>query len=388
MTWILDLRSIIHYARSLSNKTYKLDYLATQNRDVRNFLGGNVMKNGVAKTIASKIPINESTTSSMEHVIDVFEFASNVSKQKDKIRLMKTISLDEADREFVLTCLYGSLKLGLKIPLPDPVFGETIKPQLCGTGIEFNPSEYIIEEKFDGVRCIASNDNGNIVLQSRNGKILDIPFIKKSLKNCIQPGVTIDGEIISLDGQFQSIDRKSENLIYVVFDIPFIKYQSTLYGLNDRKVFVDLYVTQNKNIKISPILDLKNHKEIDYWIEASGAEGIVAKDPESYYSYNDRKNWIKYKKFLDMSCHVVGYTDGAGRRKGKIGAINVIPDGLNDITKVGSGFTDEMLDKMKSLIDDNNDVIVDVKYQNITDDNKSLRFPVFLRIRKVNGDEI
>jgi ATP-dependent DNA ligase len=28
-----------------------------------------------------------------------------------------------------------------------------IKPQLCRTGIKFDPKKYIIEEKFDGIVC-------------------------------------------------------------------------------------------------------------------------------------------------------------------------------------------------------------------------------------------
>jgi len=388
VTTIEELKDIIDHTRSLSNRDEKIKYLDQQNRDILNFLSGNIKKDGIAKAIANEISISSKSISDMEDIILKFEEASITSRRKDKIRYMKSIRLTKDDCEFILTCLYGSLKIGVKIPLPDPIFGETIKPMLCGTGVEFNVNEYIIEKKFDGIRCVATNNNGVITLQSRNGKTLNVPIISKFLKESIPSGVTVDGEIVALDGQFQSLNRKSNNLIYQIFDILFFEYQPAIYDLNIRKIFLDHYITENKYIKISQELDLKSMDEINNWITKTGSEGIVAKDPNSLYIYNDRKNWIKVKHFLDISCEVIGYTDGEGRRSGTIGAINVIPDGFTEITKVGSGFTDTDLDEMKQLIDGNKKITVDVKYQEFTDDNKSLRFPIFLRIREIDGVEI
>jgi ATP-dependent DNA ligase len=190
MTTISELRNIIEYTRSLNSRDEKLSYLYTQDRDVH-FLAGNIRKDGIAKAIASEISIVNESKISMEQIINTFNVATNLSKRKDKINLMKSILLTEEDRDFVLEILFGSSKLGLKIPVPDPIFGETIKVQLCGTGIEFDPSEMIIETKWDGIRCIASNNNGIITLQSRNGKVLNIPVIVKALKNILPPGTTI-----------------------------------------------------------------------------------------------------------------------------------------------------------------------------------------------------
>lgn len=398
MTTITQLREIIDTVRDLPNKKEKLEYLNTLDRDILNFLAGNIKKDGIAKAIASEIPITtmdiiDSTT--MEGIVNQFNAASNLSRKKDKIRQMKYIIVSPEDRDLVLVILYGSLKLGLKIPIPEPEFGETIKPQLCGTGIKFDPKKYIIEEKFDGIRCIATKNNSVITLQSRNGKILNIPNISNYLIHCIPNGCIIDGEIIASDGQFESLNRKSDNLIYMIFDIIFnVNYD--IIDHKSEKINDPLYIrlmqlkdiiNETDHIKISQPLDLNSIEEIDNWIVKTGAEGIVAKNPNSTYTYGDRKDWIKYKHFQDCTCTVINYTEGTGKREGIMGAINVIPDGHDQITKVGSGFTDNQLIEMKQLIDNGEKVMVDVKFQNWTSDG-CLRFPIFLRIRTINDNEI
>jgi ATP-dependent DNA ligase len=140
----------------------KESYLKQQDCAVLNFLGANIKKDGLAKKTAETIPISIKSKSSMGDIVSVFAEASQLSGKKDKVRLMHTIILNADDREFVITTLFGSLKLGLKIQLPEPAFGEVIKPMLCGTK-EFNPSNMIVEQKFDGIRCISSNNNGEII---------------------------------------------------------------------------------------------------------------------------------------------------------------------------------------------------------------------------------
>ena len=388
MTSITQLQRIVEHVRSLTSRDEKIEYLKSQDRDTLNFLGGNITKDGVAKTTASKIRSMEldESISDIEQIVGVFKTISKYSRKKDKIRELNTIFVTQEDRKFILTCLFGSLKLGVKIPIPDPIFGETIHPQLCGTGIDINPNKNIIEEKFDGIRCLASNNNGEIILQSRNGKILDVPIIKRSLKNVLPIGATTDGEIIATDGKFESLDRKSNNLIYRIFDIIFIDYKKIKYELVIRKETIYEYIRENEYVQISQELNLNSMEDIDNWIVKTGAEGIISKDPNSLYKYNDRKMWIKYKLFKECTATVIDYTEGEGRRSGGIGAINVIPENMTEITKVGSGFNDEQLIEMKQLIDDDKNITVNIKYQNLTNDG-CLRFPIFLGIRSINNKE-
>ena len=389
MTTINEIQGIVEHTRSLSNKKDKLEYLKSLDRDVLNFLSGNIKKDGIAKAIASEIPRHNTTFSDsiMEDVILSFKDASLYSRKRDKIRMIRMINLIEKDRELVLTILYGSLKLGLKIPIPEPEFGDIIKPQLCGTGIEFDPKTWIIEEKFDGIRCIATNNNGKITLQSRNGKVLNVPIIARSLLDVLPSGCTVDGEIVDQSGDFQKLDRKSDTLVYQIFDIIFVGKKPIIDSLlKDRLIILKNSIIENNHVKISQPLNLNSIEEIDSWITETGAEGIVAKFYDEPYIYNGRKNFIKYKLFKECTAKVIGYNMGEGRRKNTIGAINIIPENSNVITKCGSGFNDSDLDYMKEIIDNGDDILVNIKFQNLTTDG-CLRFPIFLEIRSINGKE-
>jgi ATP-dependent DNA ligase len=233
-----------------------------------------------------------------------------------------------------------------------------------------------------------SNNNGEIILQSRNGKLLDVPIIERSLMSILPDGTSVDGEVVAMDGEFQSLDRKGDNLVYQIYDILFKNEKSIIdLSLKDRLVELNKTIIENKHVKISKELNLNTMEEIDAWILETGAEGIVAKDQKSKYKYGDRKCWMKYKLFLECSAQVISYNEGEGRRAGTVGAINVIPEGLQAITKCGSGFNNEQLDEMKLLIDQGKDIIVNVKHFGITNDG-CLRFPIFMNIRSVNGSEL
>ncbi len=320
----------------------------------------------------------------MERIVIGFKSASGYSGKLDKARIMKSLILSPEDRNFVLTALYGSLKLGISVPVPAPGFGETIRPQLCGTDVEFNAREYLIEEKFDGIRCVAMNVDGKARLYTRNGKPIDAAAVSKELTDSIPEGFVIDGELVALDGDFQSMKRHSDEIVYRVFDVPFFEHRSiTGLKLFGRRTILEETLHSTDHIQISPILPLSTMEDINKWIDRNGAEGVVAKDPGSMYTYGGRKDWIKVKKWNDITCKVVGFTPGTGKRDrdDMIGAISVIPEGSNIITHVGSGFSDFDLVQMRQLLRENKNITVDIKYQNWTTD-RCLRFPVFLRIRE------
>jgi ATP-dependent DNA ligase len=338
----------------------------------------------IGKVIASEIPISIITEDTMERIVMDFNFASGYSGRNDRIGIMQQLILSKEDRAFVLECLYGNLKLGISIQIPDPVFGEPIRPQLCGTGIEFNAKEYIIEEKFDGHRCVGINDDGKVKLYTRGGKPLIAEAITAELADAIPPGFVIDGELVAMSGEFQDLKRHEDEIEYHVFDIPFhMNNDITGIPLHARRIILEECLHETNRIQISPILHLANMQDIDQWIERNNAEGIVAKDPESPYLYGGRKDWIKVKPWLDVTCQVTGFTQGTGKRSGDnlLGAIEVIPVGSQVKTLVGTGFSDSDLVQMRQLLQENKNITVDIKYQNWTKDG-CLRFPVFLRIRE------
>jgi len=85
-------------------------------------------------------------------------------------------------------------------------------------------------------------------------------------------------------------------------------------------------------------------------------EGIVAKLGDSTYQPGRRsRSWIKIKNFRDLEVAVIGWIPGSGRREGTIGSlILAVPDGNGGLTyagKVGTGFTDAILDQLMAALE-------------------------------------
>ena len=87
---------------------------------------------------------------------------------------------------------------------------------------------------------------------------------------------------------------------------------------------------------------MENFKNFNKDSIIKGYEGIMIKDPESFYECKRSTTWLKSKPFIEISLEVKDYEEGTGRNAGKLGAI--IAEGKDDDkyfkTNVGSGFTD------------------------------------------------
>jgi bifunctional non-homologous end joining protein LigD len=184
--------------------------------------------------------------------------------------------------------------------------------------------------------------------------------------------VILDGEVVALDDKgrpsFEEIQQRmgltSESEIrrkmkevpvhYMVFD---------LMWLDGHSLLTEHYVGRRKKLEA---LKLKGAS----WqtppyekgggpamLEASrkaGLEGIMAKKLDSPYEPGRRSGaWQKIKNRLGQELVIAGWLDGEGKRRGYPGALLVGFYDKNDLVyagKVGTGFTDQMLDKLKALL--------------------------------------
>ena len=53
----------------------------------------------------------------------------------------------------------------------------------------------------------------------------------------------------------------------------------------------------------------------------SGGEGIMLNDPDAMYEGKRSNGLLKYKPSFDMEAKIIGYKDGTGKYKGKLGAL-------------------------------------------------------------------
>lgn len=306
-----------------------------------------------------------------------------------------------------------------------------IKPMLASpTDKAFDSKNWVFEIKWDGVRAILFKNKKNIMIQSRNGNDITkrypeiVNAARISLRSC--GSAVIDGEIVILnekgvpdfhihqhriniqDSRAIKVLSKQSPATYYVFDMLYKESKSLKeFGYLERRAILSRALEVNEYIKISDYIDEKG-KEILRSSKELKLEGIVAKFKNSIYREGTRsKDWLKIKNTKTQDCIIIGYTKGEGARVNYFGSLVLavycpIQQKLKFVGHVGTGFDDETLDLLSSILNKNeNDsmpidrlpyinreitwlnpvLVVEVKFTNWTKDG-ILRAPVFIRLRE------
>ena len=109
-----------------------------------------------------------------------------------------------------------------------------------------------------------------------------------------------------------------------------------------------------------------------------GYEGAMIKDLDAPYKFGRGYGVMKFKSFHDVDLIIEGFEEGAGKHSGRLGAINVIYNGVH--VKVGSGFSDDLREAMWEDPENFLGRMAEIRYQEVTPDG-SLRFPTFVCFR-------
>lgn len=264
----------------------------------------------------------------------------------------------------------------------------------------------ITEIKWDGYRAIASLENGRAILRSRNGLEIDgYGAIKEAIESLPMDDTILDGELMV--GMFG--DRKSQEskAVFRVFDMLHIedwKSQTCLANLTTRKerlfqtldidqIFPETFrqlhswsldMAQDFLIIPSAHLVAYNQDELmGYYEEAIslGHEGLMLKNPQSFYKWDRGWDWLKLKPVKDVDLKIIGtYLGEAGKEfEHCLGGLIVDFNGVE--VGVGSGFSkqqrEDFWNKREFLVGKT----VEVRYTEVTPDG-SLRFPRFVRFRE------
>lgn len=232
-----------------------------------------------------------------------------------------------------------------------------------------------MSEKLDGVRAYW---NGKQFV-SRQGNLFHAPdwFVEHL------PATPLDGELWLARKAFQrtvSIVRRQDKsdhwkeLSFLVFDAP-----AANGGFEDRVKFLRdcLAKCKGKHVQLHPHELCRNvdhlKKELGR-VEALGGEGLMLRQPGSKYEAGRSMSLLKVKTFHDAEARVLQHLPGAGRHKGRLGALLVeLPDGTQ--FSVGTGFSDAQRSNPPPV-----GSTITFRYQELTD-RGAPRFPSFVRIR-------
>lgn len=298
----------------------------------------------------------------------------------------------------------------------------------------------ICESKYDGIRAQMHKSGQQIRLFSRKlseitdafpelaNAAVNVKLLSSTLLSNID--FILDGEVIVFQNgkplHFQELQKRLRKknlteqimtetpLVYVVFDIMYFNGESLIKkSIRERKE-----ILSNISFKepiINSIYKLANsEEEIIAMFEKSrdmGHEGLVLKDPDSYYHPGKRgRYWVKLKKELDtMDAVIVIAEYGHGKRAGVLSdyTFAVRDDDSSSVSKLRtigkaySGLTDdeilETTKKLQSIIikDEGTritvrpEIILEVAFDSIQKSNRhdsgfALRFP---RIKNIREDK-
>ena len=279
----------------------------------------------------------------------------------------------------------------------------------------------ILEIKLDGVRAISIlYPSGKVDIFSRNGKELHNfdhlkDILKESIKDKkIKAPTVLDGEIISDNFQnlMKQIHRKitvqnSDASLYLFDILPFEDFEKGFYKVSYSRRSEELiewynsFIVDKKKIQIidKKSVDLDNvggkelFKQFNKDSIVKGYEGIMIKDPDSFYECKRSTTWLKSKPFIEISLKVTDFEEGTGRNTGRLGAIIAEGEDEGKFFKinVGSGFTDEQRLQYWGGKKDLIGQIVEVRADSISKSQDgsywSLRFPRFKTFRGLEKNE-
>jgi DNA ligase-1 len=252
----------------------------------------------------------------------------------------------------------------------------------------FKEANWIVEPKYDGMRCVAIKRDGVVTFKSRNDKeVFNVDIIKQELESLPVNNIVLDGELLSSNWNdtisivhTQTVHPNKDTLKFYVFDTLLVsdldskKLNETLLNRKSRiKEVVSEHIIEVPYYLIETYIQLK--KLYSGFLE-QGFEGVVLKDTLSKYEQKRSKKWLKLKPEQTYDLEVIGVIEGLGRHVSRLGALICLHHGIK--IKVGSGFTDEQRDKFW-----NTKIVgktIEVKCQEETK-NGYLRFPVFVRVR-------
>jgi DNA ligase-1 len=272
--------------------------------------------------------------------------------------------------------------------------GEPIRPMLAerlsssAEILEKLGGKCIAEYKYDGERIQAHKKKDEVILFSRRlENITDqypdgVEYVRKHVR---AKEAIVEAEAVAVDPEtgemkpFQELMHRRRKygikeameehpITLFMFDVLYVDGKDlTLQPYPVRHKHLENVIEQTDNVKVAESIIAEDPEQLELFFEKtveSGSEGIMCKsmNQDSVYQAGARGwLWIKYKRDYKsemtdtVDLVVVGAFHGRGKRAGTYGAFLLAAydpdkDTFETVTKVGTGFTDEDLEKLPKML--------------------------------------
>lgn len=256
---------------------------------------------------------------------------------------------------------------------PPPVQLASVYEQGAAVAI----SDYLVSEKYDGVRAIWTGKQ----LMTRNGNRIHAPvWFTDPL-----PDVWLDGELWTRRQDFSAVssivraaipnDDLWRQVSYMVFDMPDTQLPFEQRYINYSNLIETLNVEHIKAVKqqrFDSSQALSTHLQR---LTTEGAEGLMLHLATARHVAGRSDALLKLKPYFDDEAVVIGHSPGKGKYTGMLGALRVRNRQGVEFS-VGTGFTDSERAAPPPI-----GSTITYKYHGYT--SKGLpRFASFLRLRE------
>jgi DNA ligase-1 len=291
------------------------------------------------------------------------------------------------------------------------------------------PEEFLVEDKFDGIRAQAHVESGRVAIYSRTMDVIThrFPELIEPLRS-LPTDVIIDGELVPANGEvilpFSELQKRlgrknvgSELLqavpvVLVAYDLLYAGGKVLIdQPLSERRHLLGQVVPAQGPIRISPGKLLVDAAVLDEEFDlarARGNEGLMIKSPASPYKPGRRgRDWLKLKRAIaTLDVAVTAVEVGHGKRRHLLSDYTFAvrrsgdDDELLNIGKAYSGLTDQELAELTEwfkahtlqefahgrvrIVEPN--IVIEVTFDRVQPSKRhksgyALRFPRILRLR-------
>ena len=222
--------------------------------------------------------------------------------------------------------------MGLPLPVSYPPMEAKLVAELP------SGAQWLYEPKFDGFRCLAFKDGGEVELRSKSGQPFNryFPEVVAALSKLPPRCFVLDGELVVPDGDALSFDAllmrihpaasrvqklsREHPASFVVFDLLVDEKGTALVdqSLAERRQALECFFERHG--RSAPLVRLSPHtvdrRAADAWLLGlgTGLDGVMAKRLDLPYQSGARTGMQKFKRMRTADCVVGGFRYAAKAR--------------------------------------------------------------------------